>query len=153
MIGLRDCRIDESPMLNPCNPIQVGAVAFLASLFVVPSLGQRSHTGVVPPQTPPAPQVPPPSAKELVRRAMERDVRNWEQEKNYTFLQRIEQRELNSDGSLKSQKSQTEEIVFLYEQPYAHLIKRNDQPLADSEAHKVENKLNDTMQKRKNETP
>jgi len=84
---------------------------------------------------------------------MERDVRNWEQEKDYTFVQRIEQRELNSNGSFKSGKSQTEEIIFLYEQPYAHLIKRDDQPLTDSEAHKVENKLNETMQKRKNETP
>ena len=124
----------------------------LACILVVPSPAQRSHAGVAPPQTPPAPQVPPPSARELVRRAMERDVRNWEQERNYTFLQRIEQRELNSDGSFKSQKSQTEEIIFLYEQPYAHLIKRNDQPLTDSEAHKVENKLNETIEKRKSET-
>ena len=84
---------------------------------------------------------------------MERDIRNWEQEKNYTFIQRIEQRELNSDGSLKSKKSQTEEIIFLYDQPYPRLIKRDDQPLSDAEARKVEKKLNDTMEKRKNETP
>src|SRR5690349_139113 len=137
-------------MLNARIPIQVGALAFLACALIAPSRAQRPHSGTNAPQTPPA---SPPSAKEIVRRAMERDVRNWEQEKNYTFLQRIEQRELNSDGSFKSQKSQTEEIIFLYEQPYAHLIKRNDQPLPDSEARKVENKLNETMQKRKNETP
>lgn len=81
------------------------------------------------------------------------DVNNWEQEENYTFVQRIEQRELNADGSRKTQKSETEEIIFLYGQPYAHLIKRNDQPLSDVEAKKVEKKLDDTMEKRKNETP
>ena len=95
----------------------------------------------------------PPSSKEIVRRAMEHDVSNWEQEKNYTFLQRIEQRELNSDGSAKSTKSETEEIIFLYGQPYAHLVKRNDQPLSDADAKKVEKKLNDTMEKRGHETP
>lgn len=93
------------------------------------------------------------SAKDIVQRAMLHDVNNWEQEENYTFVQRIEQRELNADGSRKAQKSETEEIIFLYGQPYAHLIKRNDQPLSDVEAKKVEKKLDDTMEKRKNETP
>lgn len=93
------------------------------------------------------------SATEIIRRAMQHDVNNWEQEKNYTFVQRIEQREINSDGSVKSQKSTTEEIIFLYDQPYAHLIKRNDQPLSDADTKKVEKKFNDTMEKRRNETP
>lgn len=84
---------------------------------------------------------------------MQHDVNNWEQEKNYTFVQRIEQREINSDGSTKSLKSETEEIIFLYGQPYAHLIKRNDQPLSDADAKKVEKKLNDTMDKRSHESP
>jgi hypothetical protein len=97
-----------------------------------------------------APQL---SANEIVRRAMQHDVNNWEQEKNYTFVQRIEEREMNGDGSIKSQKSQTEEIIFLYGQPYAHLVKRNDQPLTDTEAKKVEKKLSDTMDKRSHETP
>jgi hypothetical protein len=96
---------------------------------------------------------PPLSANEIVRRAMQHDVNNWEQERNYTFVQRIEEREMNGDGSIKSQKSQTEEIIFLYGQPYAHLIKRNDQPLSDVEAKRVEKKLNDTMDKRSHETP
>lgn len=93
------------------------------------------------------------SAKEIVRRAMQHDVNNWEREENYTFVQRIEQRELNSDGSVKSTKAATEEIIFLYGQPYAHLIKRNDQPLNTDDAQKAEKKLNDTMQKRSHETP
>ena len=84
---------------------------------------------------------------------MEHDVSNWRKQTNYTFVQRIEQRELNSNGSVKATKSETEEIIFLYEQPYARLIKRNDQPLSESEARKVEKKLNDTMEKRRQESP
>ena len=100
-----------------------------------------------------SPTVVPLSANQIVRRAMEHDVSNWQKETNYTFVQRIEQRELNSDGSTKSTKSETEEIIFLYGQPYAHLIKRNDQPLSESEARKAEKKLNDTMEKRRQESP
>ena len=97
--------------------------------------------------------VAPLTANEIVHRAMEHDLSNWQKETNYTFVQRIEQRELDSDGRVKSTKSETEEIIFLYGQPYGHLIKRNDQPLSDSEARKVEKKLNDTMEKRRQETP
>ena len=110
------------------------------------ALAQVSHGATVP--GPPPPQ---PSPKEIVRRAMEHDISNWQQETNYTFVQRIEERELNGDGSEKSSKSQTEEIIFLYGQPYAHLIKRDDKPLSDAEARKVEKKLNDTMEKRGHE--
>ena len=101
----------------------------------------------------PSPAPAPLTAAEIVQRAMQHDVNNWEQEKNYTFVQRIEQREINPDGSVKTQKSEIEEIIFLYGQPYAHLIKRNDQPLSDADARKVEKKLNDTMDKRRHETP
>jgi hypothetical protein len=84
---------------------------------------------------------------------MQHYLNNWKQEENYTFLQQIEERELNGDGSVKSSKSETKEIIFLYGQPYAHLIKRNGQPLSDGEARNAEKKLNDTMEKRSHETP
>ena len=123
-------------------------LAFLFALFLSHlDFGQVAHGKAAPKPTEPL------SPNEIVRRAMEHDLSNWEKETNYTFVQRIEQRELNSDGGVKSTKSETEEIMFLYGQPYAHLVKRNDQPLSDSEAHKVEKKLNDTMEKRRQESP
>jgi len=124
---------------------------FLIVISLIPEFSEASTKKKT--QTAPPPAPVPLSATEIVQNAMQHDVNNWEQEKNYTFVQRIEQREINSDGNAKSQKSETEEIVFLYGQPYAHLIKRNDQPLSDADAKKVEKKLNDTMDKRSHETP
>jgi hypothetical protein len=123
------------------------------AVALVPAASQvhRAHRPTSAPAAAPTPALL--SAREIVQRAMQHDVNNWEQEKNYTFIQRIEQKEINQDGSVKSEKSETEEIIFLYGQPYAHLIKRNDQPLTDSEARKVEKKLNDTMERRAHETP
>ena len=122
-------------------------------LMIMAALASGAQSVHEPRPAAPAPPAVQPSPKEIVQRAMQRDVHNWELEKDYTFTQRIEQRELNSDGSLKSKKTETEEIVFLYDQPYAHLVKRNDQPLSDAEARKVEQKLNDTMEKRSHESP
>ena len=73
-------------------PVVVLFGAWLCSF----SLGQTSSKA----PAAPAASAPPLSAKEIVRRAMEHDVNNWQQEKNYTFLQRIEQRELAS-GTLE----------------------------------------------------
>jgi hypothetical protein len=132
------------------HAFRAGALVLIAA-FSLATFSQQSHTRKSQQSTPPIAPAPP--AQEIVRQAMQHDISNWEQEKNYTFIQRIEQREINADGSLKSNKSETEEIIFLYDQPYAHLIKRNDQPLSDSEARKVEKRLNDTMEKRRTESP
>lgn len=127
----------------PLSPVVVFAVMWFAAFGHSHSSPKKTAQEQVAPQL---------SAKEMVRRAMQHDVTNWEQEKNYTFIQQIEQRELNGDGSLKTAKSETEEIIFLYGQPYAHLIKRNGQPLSDAEARKVEKKLNEAVDKRSHET-
>ncbi len=143
---------EHTPVMSPkLRSAYRGSILVFVAAFSITSFSQKSH-GRKSQQPAPA-AAPPPAAKEIIRRAMRRDISNWAQEKNYTFIQRIEQRELNADGSIKSNKSETEEIIFLYDQPYAHLIKRNDQPLSDAEARKVEKKLNDTMQKRRAETP
>lgn len=141
-------------MREPSNAkLRLPAFRILALLVVVACAAfAQAHRHQAVQAPPPAPAAPPP-ANEIVRRAMEHDVGNWEKQTNYTFMQHIEQRELNSDGSVKSTKSETEEIMFLYGQPYAHLIKRNDRPLSDSEARKVEKKMNDTMEKRRQESP
>jgi hypothetical protein len=132
------------------HPLQRFATFNALICLAVGAVFQPSSKPIQTPSQPPAPQL---SAKEIVRQAMQHDVNNWAQEKDYTFVQRIEQRELNPSGTVKSTKAETEEIIFLFGQPYAHLIKRNDQPLSDSESQRVEKKLNDTMQKRSQETP
>jgi hypothetical protein len=139
-------------MRRPCNStlgwpsplVVLLAVMSVISAAFSQGAGRTSHQA--------ASSSPPLSADEIVSQAMKRDVNNWEMEKNYTFVERVEQRELNPDGSLKSEKSETEEVIFLSGQPYTHLIRRNDKPLSQDEARKVEKKLTDTMDKRGHET-
>ncbi|HET9743256.1 MAG TPA: hypothetical protein VFQ00_10940 [Terriglobales bacterium] len=103
-------------------------------------------------QLPPAASAPLP-AVEIVRRAMQQDVRDWAQEKDYNYLEHIQERELGADGRVTSQKSQTDEILVLYDEPYTHLLRRNDQPLSSDEAQKIQQKFDETTAKRSHETP
>src|SRR5712675_2334498 len=116
-------------MRRPCNST-LGwpgpLVVLLAVMSLISAVFPQAGRGT-PHQAPSS--SPPLSAHEIVSLAMKRDLNNWEMEKNYTFVERVEQRELNPDGSLKSEKSETEEVVFLYGQPYRHLTRRNDKPL------------------------
>ena len=150
-----DSRARETVFVNPsrrkcCKSTTIWRCPMVVLLAIVSladaGFAQSGHP------VPVSPPIIPLSAKEIVSRAMKRDLHNWEMEKNYTFVERVEQRELNPDGGLKSEKSETEEVIFLYSQAYTHLIQRNDKPLSQDEARKVEKKLNDTMDKRGHET-
>jgi len=55
--------------------------------------------------TQPAPAASTPlSAAEIVRQAMQQDLRDWAHEKDYTYLEHIQERELGADGRVTSQK-------------------------------------------------
>src|SRR4051812_40938179 len=146
----RPARLPLMTMEEPSNRNLAATVSFAATFFflfaVTEALAQVSPAKSAAPA--PRAQI---SAAELVRSAMNHDISNWEKEKNYTFVQRIEQRELDSDGTIKSTKSETEEIIFLYGQPYAHLRKPNKQPLSNNEEKKEKKKQKKTMKKRPQE--
>lgn len=123
--------------------------ALVAGAIAVLSHSIRS-SGVTQPAPAASTSLP---AVEIVRRAMQQDLRDWAQEKDYTYLEQVQERELGADGRVTSQKSQTDEVLVLYDEPYTHLLRRNDQPLSSDEAQKVQRKFDETMEKRSHETP
>src|SRR5579872_7086658 len=46
-------------------------------------------------------------ATDIIRRSVERDATNFERFKNYTFLERVEERRYGRNGSLSSKEIQT----------------------------------------------
>jgi hypothetical protein len=59
---------------------------------------------------------------EIVRRAIELDRRDAELMRNYTFLERQEQREYDSNGKLKKSQSETRDVTLLEGSPYRRLV-------------------------------
>jgi hypothetical protein len=90
--------------------------------------------------------------QEIVRRTVELDQRNAQLSTNYTFLQRQVVRELDRSGKLKSQKDETWDITPLQGSPYRRLVARNDQPLSPEERQQEQDKLQRSIEERRNET-
>jgi hypothetical protein len=90
-------------------------------------------------------------AAEILRRSVEHDAVNWERLKDYTFVERNEERMYDRANRLKSDESQTYEILILAGRPWGKLIERNGKPLDAREARRVQEKLDREMVKRKRE--
>lgn len=94
-----------------------------------------------------------PDANEIVRRSLEANDQNWKIARNYTFLQRTEERRMDAGGSLKSKVVKTYDITLLEGSPYIRLVARDDHPLPPAEEKKEQEKLQKSIADRMKETP
>jgi hypothetical protein len=93
-----------------------------------------------------------PGALDIVKRSLEANERNWKIARNYTFIERSEARQLDSEGRVKSRRLRTHDITLLEGSPYRRLIERDDQPLSPDEERKEEEKLRKSIEERRKET-
>jgi hypothetical protein len=94
-----------------------------------------------------------PDAREIVRRSLEANEQNWKIARNYTFLQRTEERRMDGTGQTKSKEVKTYDITLLQGSPYVRLVARDDRPLPPAEDKKEQDKLNKSIAERMKETP
>jgi hypothetical protein len=92
-------------------------------------------------------------AREILRRALERNWRNDEIARNYTFLQRQENRALDGSGSIKHRESKTWDITLLEGSPFKRLVQRDDKPLPPKEEAREQENLKRSIELRRKETP
>lgn len=91
-------------------------------------------------------------ALEIVRRSVNHDQANWERAKNYTYVVRSTMRERDSDGKVKKEEREAEEIFILYGEPYEKKIEKDGKPLSSEEQRKEQQKFEKEMGKRQNES-
>jgi hypothetical protein len=91
--------------------------------------------------------------REIVRRSIELDRHNNEIARQYTFLQRAEERELDGAGKVKHTESNTEDVTLLEGSPYYRRVAHNDQPLAVKEEKQEQERLQKSIDQRRKETP
>lgn len=94
-----------------------------------------------------------PDPQEIIRRAVERDIINWQAAKDYTFLERVQEDSLDGSGGVKSSKSETREILVLYGEPFERMVAKDDKPLPEKEQKKQDEAFEKETRKRQNETP
>jgi hypothetical protein len=88
----------------------------------------------------------------LINRAAEQDLRNDQLQRDYTYVQRSEQRRLGGDGKVKSTESKTYDVMELYGEQVERLIAKDDKPLSSKDAAKEDNRIQKLIDKRKNES-
>lgn len=92
-------------------------------------------------------------AREIVRRSVELMDHNLAIARNYTFLERAETRELDSDTHVKTRKILLYDVTMLEGSPYRRLVGKDDHPLSPEEERMEQKKLADSIAQRRKETP
>ena len=87
----------------------------------------------------------------LIRQSAEKDIENDRAQRNYTYVQREEQRKMNGSGQVQSTETRTFEIMVLFEEPIRKLIAKDDKPLPPKDAAKEEDKVQRIIDERKKE--
>ena len=94
-----------------------------------------------------------PDPYSVVRKALAYNSRILDMLRNYAFVQRVEERQKDAGGRIKSTEVETYDILILYGEPYRRLTARDDKPLSPKDQKKEEDKLAKLSAKRQRETP
>jgi len=107
----------------------------------------------VPDLTPgPDGKVSPEQMRELFRVVADKDIENDKRQRDYTYIDREVQHNLDGKGQTKSTEIKTYEILEIYGEQVQRLIEKDDKPLDAKEAAKEEEKIQKIIDKRKNES-
>src|SRR5271169_3943599 len=90
--------------------------------------------------------------KTLIRQVAEKDVENDRRQRDYTYIERSEEHKLNGKGEVTSTETKTYEVMEIYGESVERLIARNDRPLSEKDAAKEEEKIQEIVDKRKNQS-
>jgi hypothetical protein len=90
-----------------------------------------------------------PDARQIVESSIAATQRHWQTRLHYTYVERDEDRRLDSDGRVKSEDVDVSRTILVNGVPFEQLLKRNGRPLTAEEERKQKEKLD----KLKRETP
>jgi len=90
--------------------------------------------------------------QQLLRVVADKDIENDRRQRDYTYIEREVQNNLDGKGEVKSKEIKTYEILEIYGEQVQRLIEKDDNPLDAKEAAKEEEKIQKIIDKRKNES-
>ncbi len=101
------------------------------------------------------PSVPSLSQEEiqnLIRRAADNDLENDKKQRDYTYVERLEEKRLDGKGQVKSTEAKTYDVMEIYGEQVQKLTAKDDKPLSEKDARKEDDKIQKLIDKRKNES-
>ena len=97
-------------------------------------------------------KISPEQIRQLLRVVADKDIENEKRQRDYTYIDREVQHNLDGKGKTKSTEVKTYEILEIYGEQVQRLIQKDDKPLAAKEAAKEEEKIQKIIDKRKDES-
>ena len=88
----------------------------------------------------------------LIRQVAEKDMENDKKQRDYTYVERVEEHRLNGKGEVQKTEVRTSEIMMLYGDQVERLIAKDDKPLSQKDAAKEDERIQKLADKRKNES-
>jgi hypothetical protein len=92
-------------------------------------------------------------AGQIILRGIAMYRKDAEVARNYTFLQREVESDLDGSGKPKSTETRTWDVTMQEGSPYRRLVARNDQPISAEEQKQEAEKLQWSIEQRRKETP
>jgi hypothetical protein len=97
-------------------------------------------------------RVPEEQVRELLRLVTEKDGVNWKRKNDYTYVQHRRQEKLDDKGHVKATETTTSEVLMIFDEQVERLLSKNGKPLSEKEAAKEEERIQEIIDKRKNES-
>lgn len=88
-------------------------------------------------------------ARQIIGPFVAATERNWQAQDRYTYVERDEDRRLDSDGRVKSRDVDVSRIILVNGAPFEQFFEHNGRPLSPQEEAQQEQKI----EKQKRETP
>lgn len=90
--------------------------------------------------------------RQLIRESADNDLKNEKKLRDYTYVERQETRHLDGHGHVKSTEVKTFDVMQIYGEQVQKLISKDDKPLSQKDAKKEDDKIQNLIDKRRNES-
>jgi len=107
---------------------------------------------VAPVPTEPAPSLSQEEIRDLIRRTADNDMENDRKQRDYTYVERLEEKHLGGKGEVQSTEVKTFDVMEIYGEQVQKLIAKDDRPLSEKDATKEDDKIQKLIDKRRNES-
>jgi hypothetical protein len=88
----------------------------------------------------------------MIRQVAENDDENDKRQRDYTYIERVEEHKLNGKGEVSSTEIRTYDVMQIYNEQCRRLTAKDDKPLPSKDAAKEEEKIQKIIDKRRNES-
>jgi hypothetical protein len=90
--------------------------------------------------------------RELIQKVTANDIENDKKQREYTYIERDVEHNLDGKGQTKSTETKTYEVLNIYGEQVQRLIEKDDKPISEKEAAKEEEKIQKVIDKRRKES-